>query len=116
MRGSTSVITLREPVGPLVYADFWSAFGLVSKSWGEHRLSFRAEYFKTSDEDNFVSQDDNNEHGYALTGAYIFRPAEDQRITVELVYVNSLRPERVFLGTSARARELQSQISYRFFF
>ena len=116
MRGDTSVITIRPPVGPLVYTDFSSAYGLVSKGWDRHRISLRIDYFKTSDEDIFVGQDDNNEHGVGLTAAYIFRPSVNQRVTLEVLYVNSFRPERVFLGTPARAHETQSQLSYRYFF
>jgi len=114
MTGSTTVITIPAPVGPIVHTGFWSAFGLVSKDWGQHRLSFRTEYFKTIDRDAFV--DNNNEHGMGLTLAYIFRPAVNQRVTLEVMHVSSQRPERAFLGFPSRARETQSQISYRFIF
>lgn len=77
-------------------------------------MSFRGEYFKTTDRDTFP--DNNNEHGYVLTATYVFRPAENQRLTLEMLYVNSVRPERAFLGAPLRARETQSQISYRLFF
>jgi hypothetical protein len=114
MNGSTSVITLPVPPGPIVLTDYWSAFVLLSKSWDKHRLSFRADYFKTSDRDIFP--DDNNEHGTALTLAYILRPTPNQRLTLELLHVASRRPERIYMGLAATAREVQAQASYRFFF
>ncbi len=114
MKGSTTVITIPAPVGPIVYTDYTSAFGLISKDWGRHRLSFRGEYFKTEDEDRFP--DNNNEHGTAFTLAYIFRPVVNQRLTVELLHVDSWRPERQYIGERVRQKDLQTQISYRFFF
>ncbi len=114
MQGTTTVITIPKPVGPIVYTAYWSAFGLVSKDWDRNRISLRAEYFKTTDRDIFP--DNNNEHGMALTAAYVFRPSPHQRLTFELLYVNSLRLERTFMALPARAHETQSQISYRFLF
>jgi hypothetical protein len=114
MRGSTSVITLPGTLGAIVDTHFWSGYGLVSKDRGKHRLSFRAEYFATSDHDAFP--DNNTEHGTALTLAYILRPAENQRLTFEILHVNSRRPERSYLGLAPRAAETQAQASYRFFF
>ncbi len=114
MRGRTTVITIRAPIGPIVDTRFWSAYGLVSKEIGRHRLSFRGEVFKTIDRDTFP--DNNNEHGFGLTAAYVFRPADNQRLTVEFLYVHSERPERAFLAAPPRARETQTQVSYRLFF
>jgi len=114
MRGSTTVITIPPPVGAIVDTGFWSVYGLISKTWNAHRLSLRAEHFKTNDRDIFP--DNNNERGTALTFAYIYRPAENQRLTLEVLYVTSRRPERQSLGLPVRARETQPQASYRFFF
>jgi hypothetical protein len=111
MTGTTTLIT--TPVGPLVGTDFHSAFALLSRGWEQHRVSFRFDWFKTVDRDIFP--DNNNERGYGLTAAYIFRPTPQQRLTLEAVYVNSRRPERAFQGLPVRARETQIQISYRFF-
>ena len=106
MNGSTSVITLPQPVGTIVYTDYWSAFALASKEWGQNRISVRAEYFETSDEDKF--SDNNAEHGLALTLAYVYRPAPNQRLTVELLNVSSRRPERAFLSLPTHTFETQT--------
>ena len=52
------------------YTDFKSAFALVSKTWGRHRIGLRFDHFKNeSERDAF---DDTDEHGNAITAAYIF--------------------------------------------
>lgn len=114
MTGTTTVITLPPPRTAIVYTDFWSAYALVSKDWGRHRLSLRLEKFGTDDGDTFP--DNNNEHGTGVTAAYVFRPSERQRVTFEVLHVDSHRPERVYLGFPAKAHETVVQASYRIFF
>ncbi len=114
MKGSTTVITIPAPVGPIVYPEYWSAYLLVSKAWGRHRLSLRLDQFGADDEDRFP--DINSEHGVALTAAYIFRPVDNHRLTLEVLHVDSRRRERAFLGLPAKAHETQIQASYRIFF
>jgi len=111
MTGTTSLIT--TPIGPIVDANFRSAYALISKAWNSQRVSFRVDWFDTKDRDVFP--DDNNENGYALTLAYILRPKPKQRLTVEFLYVDSHRPERQYLSLPINARETQFQVSYRFF-
>ena len=70
--------------------------------------------FDTKDRDVFP--DNNNENGYALTLAYILRPKPKQRLTVELLYVDSHRPERQYQGLPVNGPvKTQFQVSYRFF-
>ncbi len=114
MFGNTAM-GLIAPDQPLVDVDFASAFLLVSKAWENSRVSLRAEYFETTDKDIAVD-DDNDEHGNALTAAYIYYPAERQRLTFEALQIFSQRPERAFLGLPHKAKETQFQVSYRFFF
>jgi hypothetical protein len=114
MTGSTTVITRPAPRGPFVDTRFWSVFGLVSKDWNRHRVSLRLERFGADDRD--TSADNNNEHGTGLTLAYVFRPTERQRVTLEALHVESYRPERIYLGFPRKARETVLQASYRFFF
>ncbi|MBM3515110.1 MAG: hypothetical protein FJX59_15575 [Alphaproteobacteria bacterium] len=78
-------------------------------------MSGRIEYFKTHDRD--TSPDLNGETGQALTLAYIFRPVDRQRLTLEMLHIHSRRPERALsFGLPATANETQIQASYRFFF
>lgn len=114
MRGGTTVVTLPGAPSAIVDTDFWAAYLLASKDFGRHRVSLRLDRFGTNDED--ASLDNNNEHGTAITAAYVLRPAPRQRLTLEALYVKSHRPERGHLGLPIRAGETQFQASYRFFF
>ncbi len=114
MIGDT-VMGLTSTGQSLVDVDFAAAFLLLSRSWNQHRLSLRAEYFETVDRDLAVD-DDNDEHGNSLTLAYVFYPTERQRLTVEVLSSFSQRPEREFLGIPNKFHETQAQVSYRFFF
>jgi len=111
MTGRTTVVTL--PVSALVDTRFHAAYALASKAWGDQRATLRVDWFQTEDRDVFP--DDNREHGYAITLAYIFRPYPKQRLSLEFLYVDSRRPERQYQGLPIRAREGQFQVSYRFF-
>ncbi len=116
MTGKTTVVTIPNGVGPVVNTHFLSGFALVSKQWDKHRVSLRLEYFETKDKDNLFP-DNNNEWGNALTAAYVFRPVDNQRLTLEFLHIRSTRPERTLSFSLPRtATENQLQASYRFFF
>jgi hypothetical protein len=103
------------PTFTVVDNDFNSAFVLLSHAFGKHRFSTRAEYFDVNDRD--LTRDDlNGERGRAFTAAYVFRPNDSQRLTLEVANVRSVRAARVGLGLPARATETQVQVSYRYFF
>ncbi|MGZ5989166.1 MAG: hypothetical protein ACXWLZ_08975 [Rhizomicrobium sp.] len=113
MSGSTSILTV--PVIEAVdYTDFKSYYGLISKDWGPHRLSLRFDHFKNHSERQAF--DNTDEHGNAITAAYVFRPSANQRITLEVLHVDSNRGARGYWAWPLRAQETQVQISYRFFF
>ncbi len=115
MKGSTSLITIAPPRGPVEHNGYWSAFALLSKEWGQNRVSIRGEYFDADDRD-ITATDNNNEDGAAFTLAYVYRPTTNQRLTFEFLHVTSRRPERAFLGQPEKTNENQAQVSYRFFF
>lgn len=110
--GRTTMNLRASPLGAVVDVHFMSAFLLASHAWDRDRVSLRLEYFKNRDLDK--TPDDNNaERGKAVTAAYIFRPADDHRITFEIVHVQSNRPERIFQGLSAQQNENIAQVSWR---
>ncbi|MSO97039.1 MAG: hypothetical protein EXR11_02305 [Rhodospirillaceae bacterium] len=116
MRGKTTVVTIPGGVGPIVKVKFSSGFALVSHEWDQHRVSLRLGYFKTKDRD-VLFPDNNNETGNAVTAAYVLRPTEDQRLTLEFLHVHSNRPERTLsFGLPSKVNENQLQASYRYFF
>ena len=113
MVGNTSMGT-RPGLGSKVDNDYWSAFVLLSRRFGDHRFSFRYDHFEVEDDD-FTPDDRNQENGNACTAAYVVRPFDKQRLTLEALHVDSKRPERAFLNLPVRARETILQASYRFF-
>lgn len=114
MKGTTSILTF--PGAPsMIKVGYESGYVLASHTWDRHRISGRIEYFKTDDKDQ--SLDNNNEDGTALLAAYVFRPMELQRLTLEVLHIHSKRPERTLsFGLPSTANETQIQASYRFFF
>ncbi len=113
MKGTTSIIT-RPPAPSVVKAGYESGFLLFSRGWNQHRVSARAEFFKADDRD--PTPDNNAETGTALTAAYVLRPTDRQRLTLEVLHIHSKRPERTrSFGLPATANETQIQVSYRFF-
>lgn len=113
MVGNTSMDT-RPVLGSKVDNDYWSVFTLFSKRFGDHRISFRYDHFQVADDD-FTADDLNQENGNAWTAAYVLRPFNKQRLTLEALHVDSKRPERAFLNLPVRAKETVLQASYRFF-
>ncbi|NKB45495.1 MAG: hypothetical protein GKS03_14585 [Alphaproteobacteria bacterium] len=113
MIGNTSMGT-RPLLGSKVNNDYWSIFTLLSKRVGKHRFSFRYDHFEVADDD-LTGDDLNQENGNAWTAAYVLRPFRKQRLTLEVLHVDSKRPEREFLNLPVRARETTIQASYRFF-
>jgi len=113
MTGNTKMAVF--PTFTVVDADFASVSALASRAWGRHRLAARLEYFEVTDRD-FTGDDPNGERGRAATLAYVYRPDDDRRITLELLNVRSTRPARANLRLPARANETLIQLSYRRFF
>jgi hypothetical protein len=116
MDGRTTVVTIPGLASPIVKTGFSSVFGLISKSWDQHRISARAEYFETKDKD-VLFPDNNNEWGTGLTLAYVYRPTDSQRMTAEFLHIHSNRPERTLsFGLPSAVSENQVQLSYRYIF
>jgi hypothetical protein len=113
MLGRTTMASF--PTFTVADNDFASAFLLVSKTWGRHRLSGRTEMFDVNDNDN-TPDDPNAEQGTALTLAYVFRPDDQQRLTFEVLHIDADREVRTTFGQRRRAKETQLQVSYRLFF
>jgi hypothetical protein len=116
LTGNTTVVTVPGALSPVVHVEYSSGFVLASRAWDRHRLSLRLEYFETDDKDLLVP-DNNNEWGNAVTAAYVFRPADNQRLTLEVLRIHSTRPERTLsFGLPRSVTETEIQASYRFFF
>lgn len=114
LRGDTEMYGAQEP---LVNAKFWAAYVLVSRAWGAHRLSVRADGFGVADEDA-TAGDPNQEHGHAWTVAYFYSLpgggaplGGSWRLGLEVLSVSSDRPARRLLGSASGRRETSAQLS-----
>jgi len=93
-------------------ADYESAYLMLSKQIDMHRISARFDYFRMID-NSLVEINNNNETGHAWMIAYAADLFEGQRLIVELLHINSTRPERVDFAIPTKSKETQLQLSYR---
>jgi hypothetical protein len=116
MTGDTGMGPKRGPRGrTMLDMDYWAYFALVSRTFGNHRLSFRYDHFVTRDLDAIRKRDNNGESGDGYTLAYSYTLANRHRFMVEMLYIDSDREARGYLGNPARAEELAVQFNYRLF-
>jgi hypothetical protein len=100
-----------------LFADvsFRAAYGLVSRDVGKGTLTARADVFDTIDH-SLVAIDDNNEHGWALTGAYRYEISKHADLRFEALRVWSDRPSRAYAGGAPRQAQTVLQSSLRLSF
>lgn len=105
--------TAIEPETGYELWDFYSTFLLVSKAWGRHRMSARADWFETEHVMTSWPQPF-EEDGTAITVGYSYDFDEHWRGAVEFLEVRSDVAARAFLGepVSADERQLQLQVIY----
>ena len=99
----------------VVAADFNNVYLLLSKTWGDYRLSGRIESFNVKDLDD-VSGDNNNEDGSALTLSFIYKISKQLRFHSEYNWISSNRFSRNYLNLDINADEKQLQFALRYFF
>lgn len=101
------------PFGFPVDVDFMSAYLLATRQLGPGRLTIRADYFRT-DDDSFIAQDNNNEHGWAGMIAYLLPLGEKIELRAELLHIESSRPGRqLYGGLPMQQDQTQLQTSVR---
>lgn len=111
MQGETSMGRPSEGVNP-VDIGFQSAFVLVSRDLGDSAITTRLEQFSTDDR-SFKARDNNAEHGWSATLAWIRPLRETLELVVEGVYVSSDRPDRRRLGVDRRQENLRLTTALR---
>lgn len=77
--------------------DFSAVFVMIRKEFGRHDLGARYETFRVSDLDP-NSIDDNRENGHAWAVSWQFKPSERYTLGMELLSIESRRPERRLVG------------------
>lgn len=105
----------RTARGIWIDVGFSSAYVLAVRQVGKGSASARAEVFNTRDR-TFQDRDDNNEHGWAVTGAYRYDVTPYATLKVEAMHVDSNRVGRIYRGTAAQQDQTVVQSSLRFHF
>ena len=110
-------VTYIEPEGMLFKWKYRSAFALLSKELGDHRVSVRVENFHVWETANAFGPGLATDDGTAWTIAYSYAPASPWRFAAELTRVRSDNPGRFdLLGSAPIATESKLELSIRYTF
>jgi len=114
MNGET-LMGYRMPGGIWVDMGFHAAYLLAVRSYGEHALSGRVDWFETNDR-TFRDVDNNDEEGWALTGAWRQRLTSWADVVTEVQRVSSKRPSRALAREAAKQDQTVVQTALRLSF
>jgi hypothetical protein len=105
------------PTGQGLFADvsFHAAYALVSRQVGHGALTGRIDGFDAVDH-SLVGLDNNDEHGWALTGAWRLELSKHADLRFEALKVWSSRPSRANAAQPARQAQTVLQSSLRLSF
>ena len=111
LRGATGMGPL---TGTRVDADVESWYLLATTSLDAARLTLRYDRFSTDDRDG--TAEPNDESGWALTGAVLWRPVARLRVGFELLHVEGDRPAAAWSGSAADVSGDRAAIELRLAF
>lgn len=114
MNGET-LMGYRTPAGLWVDMGYRAAYVLGERDLGLDALSGRLDWFETNDR-TLQDVDDNNETGWAVTGAWRHRLAPHADLLFEAMHVSSKRPARVLAGEGAKQSQTVLQSALRLSF
>ena len=112
MQGVTIMGRRPDGVHRAVDVGYDAAFVLASRRFGASRLSLRFDWFGTTDH-SFVAEDDNNEDGTAWTAAAAHDFSRRDRVMVEVLLLDSTRPNRATIGYGPAQTQAVVQAAYR---
>lgn len=103
--------------GDGLFADvsFHAAYGLIAHDFGKATLTARIDGFDTVDH-SLQAVDNNDEHGWALTGAYRLELSRHADLRFEALKVWSNRPSRAYAGEAPAQAQTVLQSSLRLSF
>jgi hypothetical protein len=114
LNGET-LMGFRMPGGIWVDMGFASAYLMAQRDVGEHTLSARIDWFDTRDR-TFSVADNNDEEGWALTGAWRHHLSDRANLIVEALHITSKRPSRVLAGEAPKQDQTVLQTALRLSF
>jgi hypothetical protein len=100
------------PQGVWIDVGYTSAYLLGTHSFGRDRLSARVEYFRTRDR-TWQARDNNNERGWAATGAWRRDLTANVSLLAEVMHVSSDRPARAYQSVAREQTSTVVQSSLR---
>ena len=112
MLGSTTISTAIDATSR---TDFWSYYVLAGIERGPWRFAVRFDQFATR-ETTGTGGIAGDERGIAGTAAVTWKLRPGMSLTGEVLVVDSTRAQRVILGKSPHATELQAQVALRVWF
>lgn len=94
---------------PSNYWDFQTAFVLVAREFGKHRIAARYDDFKVL----LPAAPASNEHGHAWTVGWTWKLQQHVELAAEWLQIDSTFGNRLMLGEPAKAREHSLQMAVR---
>jgi hypothetical protein len=105
----------RTARGLWIDVGFTSAYVMAVRDIGKGALSLRGEMFETRDR-SFQDRDDNDERGWALTGAWRYDVTPFATLKLEAMHVGSNRAGRIYAGLRPRQDQTVLQSALRLHF
>ena len=103
------------PGGVWLDMGFRSAYVLARREAGREAFTGRLDWFDTTDH-TFKTLDDNDEDGWAVTGAWRHRLAPHADLLLEAQHISSQRPARTLVGAAPRQGQTVLQSALRLTF
>jgi hypothetical protein len=110
-----TVMGYPTPGGRFINMDFSSAYVLGTRTFGKSALTARLDLFDTHDNAALFLGDD-NEHGWALTGAWRYPITDILDLRLEAMRIDSVRPSRALAGEAPHQAQTVLQSSLRLMF
>jgi hypothetical protein len=114
MNGET-LMGYRTPRGIWIDMGYRAAYVLASRSYGAHALSGRIDWFETNDH-TYQDIDNNDEEGWALTGAWRHHLAAHADLLFEAQHISSKRPSRALAHDAPKQDQTVLQTALRLSF
>jgi hypothetical protein len=114
MDGTTVMGPATDGIHP-VDVEYTSYFGLLTRGFGNHRVSARYDNFAVSQNDS-TPEDNNPENGLAWTLGYRYSASESVEYAVEWLSITTHRCANVYYGLEEKVTEQQFQLTARFMF
>ena len=98
-----------------VDVEYTSYFGLLTRGFGNHRVSARYDNFAVRQNDS-TPEDNNPENGLAWTLGYRYSASESVEYAIEWLSITTHRCAFIYYGLDEKVTEQQIQLTARLMF